>query len=332
MLEYAAPRRAIHRVGGQAGRPSRYRVGSEETRYLVERMGEHQHLVLRELEKLSLYAGPGPVRRADIDRVCSRTPETSVFELTDALAGGEGATVFNLLKSSTPPAKRAGLFYRVLWHFEKLVRVIALRNQGASLEAVQQQLKLKPHPARKPWKQSEFIDPDKAKRIVRVLTVADAHEGQAAPAVGGEDSRADGVRSLPWCHSWDSTRLTVGGRKRSGDRRGRGAPRGRAPAGDTWKITQEAPGAPLQLAGRGEDNVRPYPGAEGGSNRGDQRAFSVRATRDFFRAALFLCIALRAAALSMVEVSLVATALTSSSSPVAMLLLSRLKRVLMEDL
>lgn len=103
--------------------------------------------------------------------------------------------------------------------------------------------------------------------------------------------------------------------------------------GDTRKITHKRrPGAPLQLAGRGEDNVRPYPGAEGGSNRGDQRAFSVRATRDFFRAALFLCIALRAAALSMVEVSLVATALTSSSSPVAMLLLSRLKRVLMEDL
>lgn len=183
VLEYAAPRRAkftewVVKQGARLG----IVLGSEETRYLVERMGEHQHLVLRELEKLSLYAGPGPVSVADIDRVCSRTLETSVFELTDALAGGEGATVFNLLEELYAAGEDApGLFYRVLWHFEKLVRVIALRNQGASLEAVQQQLKLKPYPARKLWKQSESIDPDKAKRIVRVLTVADARMKGMSP-------------------------------------------------------------------------------------------------------------------------------------------------------
>lgn len=183
VLEFVAPRKAkfTEWVAKQAAR-LRLEMGPEEVRLLVERMGEHQHLVLRELEKLSAYAGPGRVTTDDIEAVCSHTLEASVFELVDALAGGEGAQAFRALEELYAAGEDpSSLFYRVLWHFEKLIAVIALRGGGATLGQVQERLKLKQFPAKKLWRQSEVIGPERGRIIVRALSRADARMKGMSP-------------------------------------------------------------------------------------------------------------------------------------------------------
>ncbi|NLE75046.1 MAG: DNA polymerase III subunit delta [Actinobacteria bacterium] len=183
VLEYAAPRRAKFTdwVTKQAAR-LRMELGQEEARLLVERMGEHQHLVLRELEKLSVYAGPGRITTDDIEAVCSHTLEASVFELVDALAAGQGVQAFRALEELYAAGEEPmSLFYRVLWHFEKLVAVIALRSGGGTFEQTQDRLKLKAFPAKKLWRQSNSLRPERARMIVQALSRADARMKGMSP-------------------------------------------------------------------------------------------------------------------------------------------------------
>lgn len=189
VLEYDAPRKAKFTdwVLNQAAR-LRLDLGSAEARMLIERIGEHQHMVLRELEKLAVYAGPGRVTAADIEAVCSRTPEASIFELVDALAAGEGAAAFRSLEELYDAGEKpAGLFYRVLWHFEKLAAMTALRSEGVGLEEAQRALKLKPYPAKKLWKQTEVLGPEHIRRIIRALATADARMKGMSPLSGEAD-------------------------------------------------------------------------------------------------------------------------------------------------
>ena len=143
--------------------------------YLVERVGEHQHLVLRELEKLAVYAGRGPITEADIREVCADSPEGSVFTLVDALAGGAGATVFRELgRLYAMGEKPSGILYRVLRHFERIVRLLALRGAGVTLKEAQERLSLHPYVARKLWPQAEAIGQVRARSIIGLLAETDA--------------------------------------------------------------------------------------------------------------------------------------------------------------
>ncbi len=96
VLEFRAPREGelpqwLVREAGRRG----MRMGLNEARFMVRRCGDNQNILLRELEKLQIYAADRPASIDDIRLLTSATVEASVFDLLDSLALGRGSAVFS---------------------------------------------------------------------------------------------------------------------------------------------------------------------------------------------------------------------------------------------
>lgn len=65
--------------------------------YLVKRVGDELNMLLNELEKLCFYKGEGELTRRDVDAVCVRSLDASVFDLSKALVSGTAAQAFGIL-------------------------------------------------------------------------------------------------------------------------------------------------------------------------------------------------------------------------------------------
>ncbi len=176
VLEFRAPREGQlpQWLVREAGR-QRVRLGLNEARFMVRRCGDDQSILLRDLEKLQIYAAGQPVTIDDIRLLTTATIEASIFDLLDSLALGQGGAVFSaadsLLASGEGPAN---LFYRILRHFQNLNRVAAFREEGMSREAIQAELKMKPYPTGKLVEQAALLGADGIARRLAILADTDA--------------------------------------------------------------------------------------------------------------------------------------------------------------
>lgn len=151
------------------------RLGMSEARTLVQRCGDNQNLLLREMEKLKAYVDDEPVRQEDIRALTRATVEASIFDLLDSLALGRGAQAFAALDELVAAGERVEvLFYRILRNFQNLSRVAALREEGMSRDAIQAELKMKAYPVRKLMEQAALLGPEGIARRLGVLADTDA--------------------------------------------------------------------------------------------------------------------------------------------------------------
>ena len=65
--------------------------------YLANRVGEDLNMLLNELEKLCFYKGEGEIARRDVDAICTRSLDASIFDLSKALVSGTAQQAFNIL-------------------------------------------------------------------------------------------------------------------------------------------------------------------------------------------------------------------------------------------
>jgi DNA polymerase III subunit delta len=176
VLEYLAPKESelpawLAREAGRAG----ITLGVQHARYLVERCGDNQSILLKEVEKLDLYASGRRITDDDIRLLTTATVEASIFDLLDSLALGRGAAAFSAADELLSGGERHEvLFYRILRHFQSLSRVAALRDAGFDKEAIQAELKLKAFPARKLVEQAGRLGPEGIARRLAVLADTDA--------------------------------------------------------------------------------------------------------------------------------------------------------------
>jgi len=176
VLEYAAPKESelpawLVREASRAGLP----LGLQQARHLVDRCGDNQSILLKELEKLDLYAAGRHITDEDIRLLTTPTAEASIFDLLDSLALGRGAAAFCAAAELLSAGERHEvLFYRILRHFQSLSRVAALRDAGLDREAIQAELKLKAFPARKLVEQAGRLGADGIARRLAVLAETDA--------------------------------------------------------------------------------------------------------------------------------------------------------------
>jgi DNA polymerase-3 subunit delta len=177
VLEYAAPKEGQlpqWLVQEAAGRLD-MQLGFQEARLLVQRCGDNQNILLRELEKLQLYADGRRVTADDIRLLATPTVEASIFELLDSLALGRGSAAFTAVEDLLSAGERADvLFTRVARYFQNLARVAAMRDEGMSAEAIQVELKMKAYPVRKLMEQSALLSTDGIARRLAVLAETDA--------------------------------------------------------------------------------------------------------------------------------------------------------------
>jgi DNA polymerase III subunit delta len=177
VLEYAAPKEGQlpqWLVQEAAGRLD-MKLGFQEARLLVQRCGDNQNILLRELEKLQMYAVDRQVTADDIRAVAIPTVEASIFDLLDSVALGRGSATFTAVDDLLAMGERADvLFNRIVRHFQNLARVAALRDEGMRQEGIQTELKMKPYPVRKLMEQSALLGNDGIARRLAVLAETEA--------------------------------------------------------------------------------------------------------------------------------------------------------------
>lgn len=177
VLEYMAPKegRLPQWLMNEAGARFQMDLGYQEALLMVQRCGTNQAMLLRELEKLQLYADGRPVTVDDIRLLATPTVEASIFELLDSLALGKGSAAFSIADDLLGSGERVEvLFYRILRHFQNLGRVAAMRDEGMKQDAIQTELKMKPFPVRKLMEQSSLLGTDGISRRLAVLAETDA--------------------------------------------------------------------------------------------------------------------------------------------------------------
>jgi DNA polymerase-3 subunit delta len=177
VLEYAAPKEGQlpqWLVQEAAGRLD-MELGFQEARLMVQRCGDNQNILLRELEKLQLYADGRRASVDDIRLLTTPTVEASIFELLDSLALGKGSATFTAVEDLLATGERADvLFVRIARYFQNLARVAAMREEGMRAEAIQVELKMKPYPVRKLMEQSALLSIDGIARRLAILAETDA--------------------------------------------------------------------------------------------------------------------------------------------------------------
>jgi len=176
-LEYLAPKEGQlpQWLVKEAGARLEMDLGYQEARLMVQRCGTNQAILLRELEKLELYADGRRVTADDIRLLATPTVEASIFDLLDSLALGRGSAAFSIADDLLGSGERtAVLFYRILRHFQHLSRVAAMRDEGMRQEAIQAELKMKAYPVRKLMEQSSLLGTDGISRRLAVLAETDA--------------------------------------------------------------------------------------------------------------------------------------------------------------
>ena len=176
VLEYHAPKEGeLHGWLVQEAAKIRLRLGPDEARLIVQRCGDNQGMLLRELEKLRDYVGSRPVGSDDIRTLTTPTVEANIFGLLDCLALGRGAEAFRAVEESLASGERTEvLFYRILRHFQNLSRVAALREEGLRPDQIQSEMKMKAFPVRKLLQQSALLGSDGIGRRLGVLAETDA--------------------------------------------------------------------------------------------------------------------------------------------------------------
>lgn len=77
---------------------------------LAERIGEDFILADTELVKLSTYAGDRPIQRVDVENLTPYTPESSVWNLVDAIGQRNGKVALSLLDNLVEDQKQEPLY------------------------------------------------------------------------------------------------------------------------------------------------------------------------------------------------------------------------------
>jgi DNA polymerase III subunit delta len=177
VLEYPAPKAG--QLPQWLRQEAKNRLGMDlgflEARLLVERCGDNQSILLRELEKLQLYADDRRVTIDDIQLLATPTYEASIFDLLDSLALGRGSAAFTAAEELLAEGERTEvLFARILRYFQNLSRVAAMRDEGMRQDAIQAELKMKPYPVRKLMDQSALLGADGIASRLAVLAETDA--------------------------------------------------------------------------------------------------------------------------------------------------------------
>lgn len=107
------------------------RMESSAARYLIESVGDDINTLKNELDKLCFYVGNGAVNKAHVDFVCTKTVESSVYNLSKQIISLETSaavkTLDELFYMRTEPMV---ILYTVSSVFVDIYRVYLCRKNG----------------------------------------------------------------------------------------------------------------------------------------------------------------------------------------------------------
>lgn len=124
--------------------------------------------ILNEVKKLCSYAGDRiKVTESDVEKVCTKSVKSRVFDLTDAIGAKQTAKALSLLNDmdvlKEPMPK---VMYMIARQFRQLVQVKLLTGDGANQAQIASHFKVPPFIAGKLLKQAQRFTMDKLERAI----------------------------------------------------------------------------------------------------------------------------------------------------------------------
>ncbi|HEY8449476.1 MAG TPA: DNA polymerase III subunit delta [Bacillota bacterium] len=159
------------------------RITPAAAQLLVERVGTDLRRLRNELDKLLAYAGKDAIDPSHVVALVAEAAEGRIFSLLDALfqrrSDAAQRELQRLLDGGEPPLRILAMLHRQI---RQAVQIKALKERGATAEAVQKQLRLHPFVARKLFRQMDRWTLDEA-----VHALLDAVAAEAAVKTGRLD-------------------------------------------------------------------------------------------------------------------------------------------------
>ncbi len=116
----------------------KYRFDRRAIEYLVERLGGDLELIVNEMEKLYLLAGPSTeVQREDMERLMVKHPYATVFDMLDALAARNTHQVVNQLSTLLDSGEHPlGILVMISRFLQQAMMYKSLRANGAKEQEI----------------------------------------------------------------------------------------------------------------------------------------------------------------------------------------------------
>lgn len=147
-------------------------LDKSEAVYLVDLCGSNKQVLVNEILKLMDYSENGKITKADMDKMCIKTSEVIIFDLTDSYGKKDIRATLRyleeLLENKEPLQK---ILIMITKHFKSLLLAKVVLEQGKSVAA---ELGINPYPAKKYSEQSRNFSKEELIRIFKELAELDA--------------------------------------------------------------------------------------------------------------------------------------------------------------
>ncbi|MCX7842667.1 MAG: DNA polymerase III subunit delta [Clostridia bacterium] len=135
---------------------------------LVEGCEQGMTEILAEIEKLVLYAGGRErITASDVEKVCTKSVKSRIFDLTDAIAEKDAIKAMKLLEDmiilKEPLPK---ILFMIARHFRHILEMKLLCGEGMSFEAAAARIGITPYAASKVYKHSKGFTVDRLKAAI----------------------------------------------------------------------------------------------------------------------------------------------------------------------
>ncbi|MCB9681393.1 MAG: DNA polymerase III subunit delta [Alphaproteobacteria bacterium] len=146
VLKYATADADPVRFVTQAAADLGHALTSQDARLLVDLIGRDLGRLARELDKVSLYVGPGqPIDGAAIGAACSALAEKEVWDLTSGIAARDAeaalGALHRLLEQGDAPHHMLAL---VGWQLRTVLRVAELVRHKAPEDRIRAEVRMRP--------------------------------------------------------------------------------------------------------------------------------------------------------------------------------------------
>ena len=164
----------------------------DTARALIAHVGDRQQRLLRELEKLALYAGPGArIDAATVDELTAPSAEHKAWSLADALLSGDAAAATRLYLTLRSQGERLpGLLYWMSNRVRTAHEVAIALEAGESDAQVKRRLRMPSRAADRLIADARRAGAANLERTIEELAELELSSRGGGNGIAGEDTAA----------------------------------------------------------------------------------------------------------------------------------------------
>jgi DNA polymerase III subunit delta len=172
VLEFEAPRaRDLPRTLVADAEKRGFRLAPDAARLLVLHMGANPVRLVRELDRLALWAGPGgEVGLSDLEAMVADTSEAAVWSLSDAVIERDRASALAIAERLVSQGENVtGLVYGIASRLRKAHAAASALERGESAAKVERSMEMHPYAAKQLVSRAAATTTEDLRRAIAAL-------------------------------------------------------------------------------------------------------------------------------------------------------------------